>query len=143
MKLHFELPDGDLAQAGAASSDIKKKLRQLGVASEVIRRTAIAMYEAEINMVIHAGGGVIDVHITPTEIIIVLEDHGPGIPDIELAMKEGYSTAPHSVREMGFGAGMGLSNMKKNSDELIIDSEVGRGTVVTIRLKITQAGGTP
>jgi anti-sigma regulatory factor (Ser/Thr protein kinase) len=131
--------DGDLAQAGAASSDIKKKLRQLGVSSELIRRTAISMYEAEINMVIHAGGGVIDVEILPHDIIIVLEDHGPGIPDVELAMKEGYSTAPHSVREMGFGAGMGLANMKKNSDELLIDSVVGRGTIVTIRLRIREA----
>ena len=136
--LHFRfIVDGEnFTSAGEASVEVKKKLRQLGFAPEVIRRVSIAMYEGEINMVIHAGGGEAEITVDPDRIVIVLEDHGPGIADIELAMQEGYSTAPDEVRSLGFGAGMGLSNMKKNSDEMRIESTVGVGTSVymTIRL---------
>lgn len=117
---------------GEASSHIKKTLKQLGLPAALIKRTAISMYEAEINTIIHGGGGTCQVSITPASIRIVFEDHGPGIPDIDLAMKEGYSTATPEVREMGFGAGLGLPNIKKNSDELSIESKAGEGTRVTI-----------
>ena len=110
----------------------KKRLNQLGFSPEVVRKVAIAMYEGEINMVIHADGGVIDVDISPDVIVVVMKDTGSGIPDIELAMKEGYSTADHSVRELGFGAGMGLPNMKKYSDDMQIDTVVGKGTTVKL-----------
>jgi len=134
--LHFDVNGEDFSLAGEASSSVKKVLKQLGVSPEVTRRVAIAMYEGEINMVIHANGGDADVIITPAEIRIVLQDSGPGIPDIELAMQEGYSTAPDNIREMGFGAGMGLPNMKKYTDELYITSEVGKGTRVEMVVKV-------
>lgn len=138
MEFRYVSAGDDFSIAGAASTDIKKKLKQLGIAGDVIRRTAISMYEAEMNMVLHAGGGETIVTISPEEIEIILIDQGPGIPDIDQAMEEGFSTATSKVREIGFGAGMGLSNMKKNSDELKIKSEVGKGTTVTIRLIIKQ-----
>lgn len=132
MKLTFEVDGDEFILAGEASSQVKKVLKQLGVSSEVIRKIAIAMYEAEINMVLHANGGKIGVDITPEKVYIVFEDTGPGIFDIELAMQEGYSTASDEVRELGFGAGMGLPNMKKYSDSLNIISKVGKGTKVEI-----------
>jgi len=118
---------------------MKKTLQRLGIPADVIKRTAVAMYEAEINMVVHAGGGEADIAIELGSITIVMSDHGPGIPDIELAMKDGYSTAPEIVRELGFGAGMGLPNMKRNSDELSIDSVPGKGTTVTMKILIPGA----
>lgn len=140
MKFHYDVSGTDFSLAGAASADIKKKLQQLGLPPNVIKRSVVAMYEAEINMVVHAGGGETDIEISDTEITIVMKDHGPGIPDLELAMQEGYSTAPTMVQELGFGAGMGLPNMKRNSDLLSIDSKVGVGTTVTMRIHITENG---
>jgi anti-sigma regulatory factor (Ser/Thr protein kinase) len=136
MHLHYDIIGGEFLRAGEASSSLKKILKQLGVASEVIRKIAIAMYEAEINMVIHANGGNVDVDIEPESVRICLEDTGPGIADIDLAMTEGYSTASDEVRDLGFGAGMGLPNMKKNADFLRVTSEVGKGTTVEIRVDL-------
>lgn len=136
MVLTFTVPGGDFNQAGRASGEVKKVLARLGVDPGLIKRVAVAMYEAEINMVIHAGGGTAIADISPERVILTLEDSGPGIPDLDLAMQEGYSTAPEWIRELGFGAGMGLPNMKRNSDELAIDSSPGRGTRVTIILKL-------
>ena len=130
IKLHYEVDGNDFASAGEASSDTKRVLKKLGVSKEVIRKVSIAMYEGEINMVIHAGGGVADVDITPERVDIILSDKGPGIPDIELAMQEGYSTAPDNIRNIGFGAGIGLPNMKKYSDSMEIVTEVGVGTTI-------------
>lgn len=130
IKLHYEVDGNDFASAGEASSDTKRVLKRLGISKEAIRKVSIAMYEGEINMVIHAGGGVADVDITPERIDIVLSDKGPGIPDIELAMQEGYSTAPDNIRNIGFGAGIGLPNMKKYSDSMEIVTEVGVGTTI-------------
>ena len=126
----YVVPGDDFTQAGAASSDVKRKLKQIGCNADVIRRVAIAMYEGEINMVIHAGGGQIDVDIAPDAVHMVLKDQGPGIRDISLAMQAGWSTAPDDVRSLGFGAGMGLPNMKKYTDEMKIESTVGVGTTV-------------
>ena len=128
----FEVSAGDFLSAGEASGRIKKILKQLGVQSEVIRRAAIVSYEAELNLVIHSLGGRLELEVTPQFVTISTKDIGPGIEDISLALKEGWSTAPDSVREMGFGAGMGLPNMKKYSDEMKIDSVVGEGTTVTM-----------
>lgn len=122
--------------AGIASSTLKKKLQQIGVDNSIIKKTVIALYEAEINMVIHGGGGNITIDITPENIICILVDHGPGIADIGLAMQEGYSTATDAIREMGFGAGMGLPNIKRNSDEMEINSVPGKGTTVKIIEKL-------
>ena len=138
IKLHYDVPGDDFTQAGAASSAVKVKLKQLGFDPGVVRRVAIAMYEGEINMVIHAGGGEADVDIQPDRVVIVLTDHGPGIPDVEQAMQEGWSTASATARDLGFGAGMGLPNMKKYSDEMDIQSTVGVGTTVTMVVKIPQ-----
>ena len=124
----------DFTRAGEASSDIKSKLKMLGVAPEVIRKVAIAMYEGEINMVIHANGGEITVSISEQEIVMELKDIGPGIEDIEKAMQAGFSTATQDIRNLGFGAGMGLPNMKKYSDDLIIESELTVGTTVTMKV---------
>ena len=120
----------DFTRAGEASSSVKKNLRKLGVSPEVIRKVSIALYEGEINMVIHANGGQIDVEFSPDKITMVLADTGKGIADIDKAMQEGWSTAPDEVRSLGFGAGMGLPNMKKYSDEMRIESTVGVGTTV-------------
>lgn len=132
----YEVPADDFTRAGEASSSVKKKLKQMGVDPEIIRKVSIAMYEGEINMVIHASGGTIDVIVSPEEIEMVLKDQGPGIEDIELAMQAGYSTAPDNIRSLGFGAGMGLPNMKKYSDEMTIDSVLGVGTTVKMRVKL-------
>ncbi|NMB96925.1 MAG: anti-sigma regulatory factor [Clostridiaceae bacterium] len=132
IKLRYDIPGNDFAVAGEASSNVKKMLTQLGVNPAIIKKASIAMYEAEINAVIHANGGVAEVEIDSSKVKIIINDKGPGIPDIELAMQEGYSTAPEAVREMGFGAGMGLPNIKRYSDNFEIETEVGKGT----RLKI-------
>ncbi len=132
IKLHFAVNGEDFTRAGEVSSKVKKTLNQLGFNPEIVRKVAIAMYEGEINMVIHADGGDIDVEISSEEIVIVMKDVGPGIPDLDMAMKEGFSTADNSVRELGFGAGMGLPNMKKYSDSMNIETEIGKGTTVTL-----------
>ena len=131
---HFDVDGEDFTSAGEASVLGKKKLRQLGLPPEVIRRVSIAMYEGEINMVIHAEGGAADVTVTDDEVIIVLADRGPGIPDISLAMQEGYSTARDNIRALGFGAGMGLPNMKKYTDSMEIETELGVGTTITMKV---------
>ena len=136
LTFHFDVDGDDFTSAGQASVQIKKNLRQLGIAPGTIRRVSIAMYEGEINMVIHAGGGVADVSVSEDEVIIVLTDHGPGIPNIEQAMQEGFSTAPDTIRSLGFGAGMGLPNMKRYTDYMNIESEVGKGTTITMKVNI-------
>ena len=136
MVFHYTVDGNDFTLAGEISSKVKKRLKQLGLPPEVVRRVAIAMYEAEINMVIHANGGTIDVEITPQAIHIVFADTGPGIPDVEKAMQEGYSTASNEVRELGFGAGMGLPNIKKNADEMNNDTRVGTGTTIDLIIRI-------
>ncbi len=130
----YEVPADDFTRAGEASSSVKGRLKQMGVDPEIIRKVSIALYEGEINMVIHASGGTIDVIVSPEEIKMILKDQGPGIEDIDLAMQAGYSTAPDNIRALGFGAGMGLPNMKKYSDEMVIDSVLGVGT--TVRMKV-------
>lgn len=132
--LNYDVDSNDFTRAGEASSNVKRKLKLMGVDPDIMRRVSIALYEGEINMVIHSYGGRITVIITPDLIDMELKDKGPGIEDIELAMKAGYSTAPDNIRSLGFGAGMGLPNMKKNSDELKIESKLGEGT--TVRMKI-------
>ena len=134
LNFHFDIDGEDFSSAGEASVQVKKKLRQLGFPSDVIRRCSIAMYEGEINMVIHANGGSADVAVYPDKVVMVLEDHGPGIPDVELAMQEGYSTASEQIHNMGFGAGMGLPNIQKNVDKLNVTSTVGVGTTVEMEV---------
>ncbi len=136
VKLHYTVDPDDFTVAGEASGAVKKVLKQLGFSPDVIRRVAVAMYECEINMVIHADGGVIDVEITPEKIRMVHKDRGPGIKDIEKAMQEGFSTADEKVRELGFGAGMGLPNMKRYTDEMNITTELGKGTVVDMTVLV-------
>ena len=134
IRLHFEVDGENFASAGAASEAVKMRLKQIGVDPAVVRKVSIAMYEGEINMVIHAHGGRAVAEIYPDHIGIWLKDSGPGIADIDLAMKAGYSTATENIRSLGFGAGMGLPNMKKYSDEMTIDSTVGVGTTVYLRV---------
>ena len=134
LRFHYLVDGGNFTSAGEASVDVKKKLRQLGFSPELIRCVSVAMYEGEINMVIHAHGGEADVYVYPDRIEIVLADHGPGIENVALAMQEGYSTAPDNIRTLGFGAGMGLPNMKRYTDDMQIESTVGVGT--TIRMKV-------
>ncbi|WP_026475926.1 ATP-binding protein [Alkaliphilus transvaalensis] len=136
IQLSYEVVKNDFFKAGEASSNIKKVLRQLGIPSDLIRRVAVATYEAEMNIVIHSDGGEIILLVTPEKVQITALDKGPGIADIEMAMKEGYSTAPQEVREMGFGAGMGLPNMKRCADEFEIKSSLGNSTEVTIIIRI-------
>ncbi len=133
---HFDVDGEDFTSAGHASVQIKKNLRQLGVSPDIIRRVSIAMYEGEINMVIHARGGDADVSVTEEYIEIVLADRGPGIKDIQQAMQEGFSTAPDNIRSLGFGAGMGLPNMKRYTDYMNIESTVGVGTTITMRVNL-------
>lgn len=135
LHLHYDVRGDDFIHAGEASGHVKSILKRLGFHPDLIRRTAIAMYEGEINMVIHANGGTADIDISPDRIEICLADHGPGIKDLDLAMREGYSTAPDSIRELGFGAGMGLPNMKKYADNLKILTSAGKGTTVLILMK--------
>ena len=134
LRFRYDVDGDNFTSAGEASVQIKKKLRQLGIDAETIRRVSIAMYEGEINMVIHANGGKADVEVNDDEIVIILADTGPGIPNVELAMQEGYSTARDNIRALGFGAGMGLPNMKKYTDEMKIDTEVGVGTTITMKV---------
>lgn len=136
LTFHFAVDGTDFTSAGQASVALKKNLRQLGIAPEIIRRASIAMYEGEINMVIHAGGGDADVLVSEKDITITLTDHGPGIKDINKAMQEGYSTAPDNVRSLGFGAGMGLPNMKRYSDSMDIKSAEGKGTTITLCINL-------
>jgi anti-sigma regulatory factor (Ser/Thr protein kinase) len=132
----YDVHPDDFTSAGEASSDVKKKLKEMGFSAEIIRKVAIAMYEGEINMVIHAHGGIITVEVTPTEIKMELTDKGPGIANVAEVFKEGFSTATEDIRSLGFGAGMGLPNMKKYSDTINVQSEVGVGTTVTMTVNI-------
>ena len=138
LSFRFDVDGDDFTSAGQASVQVKKDLRRMGVDSDTIRRVSIAMYEGEINMVIHAGGGVAEVRVTEEAIEIILADQGPGIADIALAMQDGYSTATETVRSLGFGAGMGLPNMKRYTDYMDIQSTVGVGTTVTMRVNLPQ-----
>ena len=134
IKLHYDITSGDYLKGGEASSNIKKALMQLGIDNKIIRRVCVASYEAEINIVIHSFGGYMEVKIFEDRIELVAADTGPGINDIELALTEGYSTATEGAREMGFGAGMGLPNIKNTCDELEIDSAHGDGTIITMKI---------
>lgn len=136
LKLHYEVRPDDFSVAGEASTNVKKVLKQLGFSPDIIRKVAVAMYECEINMVIHADGGEIDVEISPDKIRMVHSDRGPGIKDVRKAMEKGYSTADESAREMGFGAGMGLPNMERYTDEMHITTEIGKGTVVDMTVYV-------
>ena len=138
LSFRFNVDGDDFTSAGQASVQVKKDLRRLGIDTDIIRRVSIAMYEGEINMVIHAGGGVAEVRVTEEAIEIILADQGPGIADISLAMQDGYSTATETVRSLGFGAGMGLPNMKRYTDYMDIQSTVGVGTTVTMRVNLPQ-----
>ena len=138
INLTYDVPGDDFTRAGEASGAVKRSLKRLGYNQDAIRRVAIAMYEAEINMVIHAGGGKIDVEIYPDKVNVKLTDHGPGIPDVEKARQEGYSTAPDNVRNLGFGAGMGLPNIKKYTDEMQIDTQIGEGTTMYLSVHVNQ-----
>lgn len=130
MEKRYTVEADDFERAGAASISLKELLQKLGLAPETVRRIAIGTYEGEINCLIHGGGGVVIADITPHVITVRIEDHGPGIPDVEKAMQEGWSTASEEIRAKGFGAGMGLPNMKKVSDTFRIETEVGKGTTV-------------
>lgn len=134
LKEQFSVTGRDFGRAGTVSTTIKSMLKQIGFSPDVIRRVAIATYEAEMNVVVYADRATVTFEVTPTEITVTLEDQGRGIADIEQAMQEGFSTATDEIREMGFGAGMGLPNIKKNSDDLKVTSEVGVGT--TVRIKV-------
>ncbi|MDR2532999.1 MAG: ATP-binding protein [Oscillospiraceae bacterium] len=136
LELHYDVPGDDFTRAGEASSAIKNKLKQIGIAPDIIRNVAIATYEGEINMVIHANGGTIDATVDANAIALVLKDTGAGIPDVELAMQEGYTTAQEHIRALGFGAGMGLPNMRRYTDEFELKSEVGKGTEVRMKVYI-------
>lgn len=138
IKLHFDVSGDDFTRAGEASGEVKSVLKGLGFDQTVVRNVSIAMYEGEINMVIHAGGGEIDVDISPECVHMVLTDHGPGIENVELAMQEGYSTAPDNVRSLGFGAGMGLPNIKKYTDEMDIQTQKDVGTTITLKVFTNQ-----
>ena len=139
INFHYDVDGDDFTSAGEASVNVKKKLRQLGVDPAIIRRVSIAMYEGEVNMVIHANGGYVDVNVYGDKIEIILTDEGPGIENVELAMQEGYSTAPDYVRSLGFGAGMGLPNMKSYTDEMNIETEIGVGTTITMIVNLQKA----
>ncbi len=136
IKLKYTVSPDDFTRAGEASGNVKSKLKKMGIPPEAVRKVSIAMYEGEINMVIHANGGEITVEISEDCITMILADHGPGIADIDRAMQEGWSTAPDNIRSLGFGAGMGLPNMKKYSDYMDIDTAVGKGTTVTMKVNI-------
>ena len=136
IKMHFDISGDDFTRAGEASGKVKSKLKQLGISPDAVRRTAIALYEGEINLVIHAGGGEIDVTISPESVEMVLSDKGPGIADVEKAMTEGFSTASENIRSLGFGAGMGLHNMKKYSDQMKIDTKLGVGTTIFMKVNL-------
>ena len=132
VRFHYEVDGENFTLAGQASVQVKKNLREIGIPAEIIRRVSIAMYEGEINMVIHAGGGKAEVAVYENKIEIILDDEGPGIANVELAMKEGFSTAPDNMRSLGFGAGMGLPNMKRYTDDMKIETVLGKGTKITM-----------
>lgn len=136
VRFHFDIDGENFTSAGEASVRIKKLLREMGFSPDIIRRVSVAMYEGEINMVIHADGGSADVVVSGDKIEIILADKGPGIADIELAMKEGFSTAPDNIRSLGFGAGMGLPNMKRYTDDMRIESELGKGTTIYMTVNV-------
>ncbi|MBR0510112.1 MAG: ATP-binding protein [Clostridia bacterium] len=136
LNFHYDVDGDNFVSAGQASVQVKKNLRQLGLPTEVIRRVSIAMYEGEINMVIHANGGTADVDVYEDRIVIRLADKGPGIKDVALAMQEGFSTANENVRSLGFGAGMGLPNMKRYTDDMQIDTVVDVGTTITMTIRL-------
>ncbi len=138
MQFEYQIIGGDFANAGVAASGTKKVLRQLNVDSKIIKRIVVALYEAEVNVVAHSYGGTVYLDISTDKIFIKLVDNGPGIEDIDKAMQEGFSTASSKVREMGFGAGMGLPNIRKNADELKVESVVGKGTTVTIKVNLNK-----
>ena len=136
MVFQYQIPGNDFSTAGEASSNFKTALKKLGLPSQTIRRVAIAMYEAEINTVIHGGGGECEAEVNGDCIKVTFRDHGPGIRDVELAMQAGYSTASEKIRELGFGAGMGLPNIKKYTDDLQIDTEIGKGTTLVLTVNL-------
>ncbi|MCL2539575.1 MAG: anti-sigma regulatory factor [Oscillospiraceae bacterium] len=133
--LRYSVCGDDFLHAGEASVDVKGRLKLMGIPAEAIRRAVIALYEAEINLVIHAHGGEIEVGVTPDAVRMRVEDSGPGIEDVSLAMKEGFSTATDEIRDLGFGAGMGLPNMKKHADEFSIESAPGVGTKISMAVR--------
>ena len=133
----FPVEAGDYVSAGQASTTIKRKLKQLGIQAAVLRRVSVASYEVELNLVIHSMGGTLILQVDPEKVTLISRDVGPGIPDIDKAMTEGYSTANDEARSLGFGAGMGLPNMKRNSDEFSIESELGVGTCITMSFALT------
>ncbi|MBQ6043612.1 MAG: ATP-binding protein [Clostridia bacterium] len=132
----FEVDGENFTSAGEASVQVKRILRRIGFDPETIKRVSIAMYEGEINMVIHAGGGVAELFVYEDKIVMKLTDHGPGIADVSLAMQEGFSTAPDNIRSLGFGAGMGLPNMKRYTDKMVIDTKLGEGTTITMTVNV-------
>lgn len=140
MKLHFSIESGDFVNAGAVSGEVKKALKQLDFPSDFIRKVVISCYEAEMNIVVHAYRGKVEVDFESDRIVMRFDDEGPGIENIDLAMQEGFSTASEQVREMGFGAGMGLPNISRNSDDLLIQSFKGKGTTIIITHKINKYG---
>lgn len=137
IKMHYVVDGGDLIRAGEASAAMKTRLKQLGLPSEIVRRASICMYEGEINMVIHADGGTVEVEVALDKVTMTLRDTGPGIPDISKAMEAGWSTANGAARDLGFGAGMGLPNMKRYSDEMTVSSTVGVGTTIQMIIRLT------
>lgn len=137
IKLQYQVSADDFTHAGEASGSLKRTLKKLGVDFDIIRRISIAVYEGEINMVIHANGGVIDAEISADSVQVWLRDNGPGIKDVDLAMQEGYSTARDEIRALGFGAGMGLPNIKKYTDDMKIETAIGVGTTVYIKVNLT------
>jgi serine/threonine-protein kinase RsbT len=139
--MSFDIAGRNFKASGEASGRIKRTLEQVGLDWSVVRRAAVVLYEAEMNIVIHAHRGVLRAEITPQNVIVTADDEGPGIPDVSLAMKEGFSTASAEIREMGFGAGMGLPNIKKHSDHMSIETEVGKGTRVVAVILVP--GGVP
>ncbi len=140
LTLSFNIEGRDFKASGEASGRIKRTLEQVGLDWSLVRRAAVVLYEAEMNIVIHARRGVLTAEIRPDQVIVTAEDEGPGIPDIPLAMTEGYSTAPAEIREMGFGAGMGLPNIKRHSDAMDIQTEVGKGTRLVAVIRVPAAG---
>ena len=136
IKESYPVKANDMTAAGDVSARIKRQMKQLGIPAGVVRRVSVGTYEAEINLVIHSDGGRIDFEISPENITIRVVDQGPGIPDLKKAMTEGWSTASNEVRNMGFGAGMGLPNMKRNADQFTIESEVGKGTTIDMTFKL-------
>lgn len=137
-RICYPVAAADYTSAGKASTDIKRRLKQLGVGGDVLRRVAVASYEVELNLVIHSEGGELCLIVYPDAAQLISSDRGPGIPDLNMAMREGYSTANDEARSLGFGAGMGLPNMKRNSDDFSIESELGVGTTITMKFYLPQ-----